>query len=125
MNTNHILLAVESTATPARTRTFRSEPELNLRDPLLFQLDETENAEIGVRPAKMSLIRAQLRPRDRRTAGPAGWEDIRTLNAALDAHSNRVGWTPNPKGPGARWIRAGKYNAPIPFPAPADLEVAA
>ena len=70
----------------------QAEPALNLRDPLLFPLDEAENPEIGVRPPKASIAAALLRPRDRRTAGPAGWGNLRELTAALDAHAKRVGW---------------------------------
>lgn len=85
------------------------EPVLNLRDPMLFPTDGCEDADLGVRPPKASIAKAQLQPRDRRTAGPAGWGKFSELNAALDAHARRVGWKATSKANSTRWIRGRVY----------------
>ncbi len=68
--------------------------EFHLRHSNVFPLDEREDAETGLRPPKMSLLKQSVAPLPPRTPGRSIRGRHAELNAALNAYFEKAGWTP-------------------------------
>jgi hypothetical protein len=76
---------------PAPKFTGRLDQPINLRDPLLFPTDATEDSENTARPPKVSALQRSLSPWDRTTPVPFRIGHLAELNAALSGYFQRTG----------------------------------
>ena len=67
--------------------------EFCLRKSNVFSVDEDEDADIGFKAPKMTLLRQSLSPLPPRAAGREEYKKSASMRAALDAYFARVGWS--------------------------------